>query len=100
MTGSQAGHNESQKWISPRGSCILCFVTLIRNWFLSHKAHQKHGFRLGLLHFYTLRFTRCAVTAALDLSALNSGALKADHWLRDEKHVISLELAEAIFPGR
>ena len=37
------------------------------------------------------------MVATLDLSAPNIGALKADHWLRDEKNAILLALAEEAF---
>ena len=94
MTGSQAGHNESQKWISPRAFCILCFVA----------RKEPFGFPSeplwaapASLKACSYTFARRAVIATLDLSASNIRALKADHWLRDWKNVILLELAEEAF---
>ena len=94
MTGSQAGHNESQKWISPRAFCILCFVA--RKEPLGFPSDPPWAAPANPYAFrYT--FTRRAVIATLDLSSPNIRALKADHWLRDEKNAIWLALAEEAF---
>ena len=50
-----------------------------------------------MMYAYKYTLARRAIVATMDLSALNIAKLHANHWLKDQRNIVLLELSGSVF---